>query len=112
MKNVTKVTLAILGPILGLSLIFCAIFLYYRNRRTRRNRSQIPRRSKKLIESRMEPSMLAFSSPISTAGGTMSYSHEFRATAAGDSTLKVIRKLKFINIYYNIKKYTICIFLS
>ncbi|XP_011494539.1 PREDICTED: activin receptor type-1 [Ceratosolen solmsi marchali] len=88
MKNVIKVTLAILGPILGLSFIFCAIFLYYRNRRTRRNRSTTPRRSKKLIESRMEPSMLAFSSPISTAGGTMSYSHEFRATAAGDSTLK------------------------
>lgn len=106
-KNGLKVALAVLGPILALCLVAFGIFLYYR--RSRRNHSTTIRRSKRLIESGMDPSMLAFSSATSTAGGTNSYSHELRATAAGDSTLKVRENnhystcAKFEDEYYDSK---------
>lgn len=82
-----KLTLAILGPMLGFCIIAGGVLLYLLAYRTRRKRPLVVRRSKLVIDSEIEPSILhfSFSSPTSTS----IYPNELRATAAGDSTLKV-----------------------
>ncbi|XP_066592136.1 activin receptor type-1-like [Prorops nasuta] len=82
-----KLTLAILGPIIGLSVIAGGIVFYVLARRARRKRPLATRRNKLLIDAELEPSILNFSSPSSTSTTTY-HPHELRATAAGDSTLK------------------------
>ena len=81
-----KLTLAILGPMLGFCIIAGGVLLYLLAYRTRRKRPLVVRRSKLVIDSEIEPSILhfSFSSPTSTS----IYPNELRATAAGDSTLK------------------------
>ncbi|XP_023247798.1 activin receptor type-1-like, partial [Copidosoma floridanum] len=90
-NNALKITLIVLGPIVILILVFFGIYLYYRNRKNNsRDNSKTTflanRRCKKLIEPGMDPPLLAFSA--GSTGGNASCSHELRATAAGDSTLK------------------------
>ncbi|XP_034171773.1 type I BMP receptor saxophone [Osmia lignaria lignaria] len=82
-----KLTLAILGPMVGFCIITGILLFYLLVCRTRRKRTLAAGRNKLVIDSEMEPSILhfSFSSPTST---TMNHSHELRATAAGDSTLK------------------------
>ncbi|KAG7188924.1 hypothetical protein KM043_008525 [Ampulex compressa] len=84
---VVKLTLAILGPMVGLGVMAGGVLFCLLARRTRRKRPLAPRRNKLIIDSDIEPSMLhfSFSSPTSTS---TYHSHELRATAAGDSTLK------------------------
>lgn len=83
-----KLTLAILGPMVGFCVIAGVVLFYLLVCRTRRKRTLAARRNKLVIDSEMEPSILHFSfaSPTSTATYN---SHELKATAAGDSTLKV-----------------------
>ncbi|XP_076763522.1 type I BMP receptor saxophone [Xylocopa sonorina] len=82
-----KLTLAIVGSVLGFSVIALIVTFYLLVCRTRRKRTLAARRNKLVIDSEMEPSILhfSFSSPTSTA---TYHSHELKATAAGDSTLK------------------------
>ncbi|XP_043278576.1 activin receptor type-1-like [Venturia canescens] len=82
-----KLTLAILGPMVGLGAVAGGVLFCLLARRTRRKRPLAPKRNKLLMDSELEPSMLHFtsSSPTST---TTYHPHELRATAAGDSTLK------------------------
>ncbi|CAK9801289.1 Activin receptor type-1 [Anthophora quadrimaculata] len=82
-----KLTLAILGPMVGFCIIAGVVLFYLLVCRTRRKRTLAARRNKLVIDSEMEPSILhfSFSSPTST---TTYHSHELKATAAGDSTLK------------------------
>ncbi|XP_017883324.1 activin receptor type-1-like [Ceratina calcarata] len=79
-----KLILCILGPIIGICIIAGLVIFYLMVYRTRRKRNMAARRSKLVMDSEMEPSILhfSFSSPNS------SNSHELKATAAGDSTLK------------------------
>ena len=83
-----KLTLSILGPIVGIVAIAGGILFCVLARRTRRKRPLAPRRNKLLIDAEMEPSMLQCTANLQNS--TTSYHpHELRATAAGDSTLKV-----------------------
>ncbi|XP_012284466.1 activin receptor type-1 [Orussus abietinus] len=82
-----KLTLAILGPMVGLGIVAGGVLFCLLVRRTRRKHPSAPRRSKLLMDSEMEPSILHFTSPSPTSTTTY-HPHEFRATAAGDSTLK------------------------
>ncbi|KAL0103094.1 hypothetical protein PUN28_017437 [Cardiocondyla obscurior] len=84
---VTKLTFSILGPLVGLFLVGAFIFYILTGYRIRTKRPMAPRRNKLILNSEVEPSMLhfSFSSPTSSANY---HSHELRATAAGDSTLK------------------------
>ncbi|KAJ8679453.1 hypothetical protein QAD02_015240 [Eretmocerus hayati] len=85
--NLFSISLVLLGLVLVLIPIVYGAFRYFKRSKSRSNRSTCQR--KNLLESRTEPSILAFSSSGSTGGGTnSSYPHELRATAAGDSTLK------------------------
>lgn len=83
---VVKLTFAILGPMIALvvagGILFCLL-----SHRTRRKRPMTSRRNK-LIDPDNEPSMLHFSFSSPTSSATC-HPHELRATAAGDSTLKV-----------------------
>nr|BBD17789.1 saxophone [Athalia rosae] len=82
-----KLTLAILGPMVGLGVIGSGVLACILIRRTRRKRPSALRRNKLLVDSDLEPSSLHFSS--SSPSTTSAYhTHELRATAAGDSTLK------------------------
>ena len=92
-----KLTLAILGPMIGLGIVAGGVLFCLLARRARRKRSTTSRRNKLLIDSDTGPSILHFSSPSTTS--TTSYPHELRATAAGDSTLKVN-----INSHLNLKQ--------
>lgn len=81
-----KLTFAILGPLIGL-LVVGGIILSLLTHRIRRKRPVAPRRNRLILDSEIEPSMLHFSfSPPTSA---TYHPHELRATAAGDSTLKV-----------------------
>ncbi|XP_076173067.1 type I BMP receptor saxophone isoform X1 [Ptiloglossa arizonensis] len=82
-----KLILTILGPMVGFCIIAGGVLFYLLACRTHRKRPLTTRHSKLVIDSEMEPSILhfSFSSPTST---TTYPSHELRATAAGDSTLK------------------------
>lgn len=84
---VVKLTFAILGPMIALlvagGILFCLLA-----HRTRRKRPMASRRNKLIIDSDIEPSMLHFSFSSPTSSATY-HPHELRATAAGDSTLKV-----------------------
>ncbi|XP_015601169.1 activin receptor type-1 [Cephus cinctus] len=82
-----KLTLAILGPMVGLGVVGAGILFCLLARRTRRKRPLATRRNKLLVDSEMESSMLHFSSPSQSSAATY-HPHELRATAAGDSTLK------------------------
>lgn len=83
---VVKLTFAILGPMIALvvagGILFCLLA-----HRTRRKRP-ISRRNKLILDPDNEPSMLHFSFSSPTSSATC-HPHELRATAAGDSTLKV-----------------------
>lgn len=82
-----KLILAILGPIIGLGIITCGIFFCLLARKTRAKRPSASKRNKLLIDAEMGPSILHFTS---TSPASINYQpHELRATAAGDSTLKV-----------------------
>ena len=87
-KNTLKIALALIG-VFSVGLVLCSILFYFKICKNRRQ-TMAPRHNKKLSESRLEQPMLAFPSLPSAGGGSNSYSHEFRATAAGDSTLKVL----------------------
>ncbi|XP_011310349.1 activin receptor type-1 [Fopius arisanus] len=81
-----KLTLAILGPIVGLAAVAGGVLFCLLARRTRRKRP-LPKRNKLLVDSEMEPSMLHF--PSASQNSSSSYHpNELRATAAGDSTLR------------------------
>lgn len=84
---VIKLTCAILGPLVALLVVGGIIFSLMAHK-IRRKRPMAPRRNKLILDSEIEPSMLhfSFSSPASSA---TYHPHELRATAAGDSTLKV-----------------------
>lgn len=84
---VTKLTFAILGLLFGM-LIFGGIILALYVHRIRRKRPMVPRRNKLILDPEIEPSMLHFSFSSPTSSATY-HPHELRATAAGDSTLKV-----------------------
>ncbi|KYN11906.1 PREDICTED: activin receptor type-1 [Trachymyrmex cornetzi] len=84
---VTRLTFVILVLLSGM-LIFGGIALCLFVHRVRRKRPMVPRRNKLILDSEIEPSSMlhfSFSSPTSSA---TYHSHELRATAAGDSTLK------------------------
>lgn len=84
---VVKLTLTILGSLVGFCIIAGIVLFYLLVCRTRKKRTLAARRNKLVIDSEMESSILhfSFSSPTST---TTYHSHELKATAAGDSTLK------------------------
>lgn len=84
---VIKLTLSILGPMLGLGVIGGSILFCLIARKTRRKRPLALRHKRLIIDSELEPSMLHFSSP-SPVSSTTYHAHELQATAAGDSTLK------------------------
>ncbi|XP_047356093.1 activin receptor type-1-like [Vespa velutina] len=84
---VIKLTLAILGPMLGLGIIAGGVLFCLITRKTRRKRPLASRHKRLIIDSELEPSMLHFSSP-SPVSSTTYHAHELQATAAGDSTLK------------------------
>ncbi|KAK2581076.1 hypothetical protein KPH14_006118 [Odynerus spinipes] len=84
---VIKLTLSILGPILGLGIIAGGVLFCLIARKTRRKRPLALRHKRLIIDSELEPSMLHFSSP-SPVSSTTYHAHELQATAAGDSTLK------------------------
>lgn len=87
-----KLILAILGPIIGLGIITCGIFFCLLARKTRGKRPTSSKRNKLLIDAEMGPSILHFTS---TSPASTNYQpYELRATAAGDSTLKVIYLFK------------------
>ncbi|XP_058802332.1 activin receptor type-1 isoform X2 [Phymastichus coffea] len=100
--SVIKITLAVIGPILALSLIVGAIFFYYRSYRSRTRRGTKPsckkhnhyQQQQQLIETGMDHQCMPSGFLSNATGGNScsgagtSYSHELRATAAGDSTLK------------------------
>jgi len=93
--HVIRLTFVILGLLSGM-LIFGGIALCLFVHRVRRKRPMVPRRNKLFLDSEIEPSSMlhfSFSSPTSSA---TYHSHELRATAAGDSTLKVRYFLIFI----------------
>ncbi|KOX81294.1 Activin receptor type-1 [Melipona quadrifasciata] len=83
---VVKLTLTILGSLVGFCIIAGIVLFYLLVCRTRKKRTLAARRNKLVIDSEMESSILhfSFSSPTSTTY----HSHELKATAAGDSTLK------------------------
>lgn len=83
-----KLTLAVLAPLILLFLIAAGVFFYIFTRRTKRKRKPKARHNKLLIEADLEPSMLHFTSSSHASSNTY-HSHELKATAAGDSTLKV-----------------------
>ena len=83
-----KLTLAILCPMIGLGVIASGVLFCLLARRSRRKRSTTSKRNKLLIDLDIGPSILHFTSP-SSALVTTYHPHELRATAAGDSTLKV-----------------------
>jgi len=85
--HVIKLTFAILGLLAG-TLIFGGIVFSLFVHRIRRKRPIAPRRNKLILDSEIEPSMLHFSFSSPTSSATY-HPHELRATAAGDSTLKV-----------------------
>lgn len=77
-----------MGSILLISSIVGGILFYTLAGKTRRKRSLVLKRNKLLVDPELEPSMLHF--PSSSLTSTTNYHpHELRATAAGDSTLKV-----------------------
>lgn len=112
--SIIKISLAVLGPILALGLLIGALFFYYRNGRSRKRQAAKPSCKKhnhyqqqQLLETGMDPQSMPSGFLSNGNGGsnscsgavTTSYSHELRATAAGDSTLKVnslIRKNVYI----------------
>lgn len=79
-----KLTFAILGMLVG---IFGGIAFGLMLQRIRRKRPMPPRQNKLIIDSEIEPSIMHFSFSSPTSSATYN-SHELRATAAGDSTLK------------------------
>lgn len=93
---IMKLTFAILGPMIVLivagGILFC--FLAHRTRRKR----PMSRRNKLILDPDNEPSMLHFSFSSPTSSATY-HPHELRATAAGDSTLKV-HNATFIFIFF------------
>lgn len=92
---IIKLTFAILGPIIGLLIIGGILFRWLAHR-TLKKRSMAPRRNKLILDSEVEPSVLHFSFSSPTSSATY-HSHELRATAAGDSTLKVHKITFFIS---------------
>lgn len=87
---ILKLTFAILGSIVGL-FIAGGFLLCLLTHRLRRKESMAPHQNELMIDSfdrSIEPSMLHFSFP-SSAPSASYHPHELRATAAGDSTLKV-----------------------
>ncbi|KAL6259338.1 hypothetical protein P5V15_009253 [Pogonomyrmex californicus] len=82
---VTRLTLSILGPLIGLVIITGILFCFLMHRT--RKESTASRQNKLILDSEVEPSMLHFSFSSPTSSATY-HSHELRATAAGDSTLK------------------------
>lgn len=82
-----KLIFSILGPMIGLVVIGGILFCLLTHR-TRRKRPTASRRNKLIIDSEIEPSILHFSFSSPTSSATY-HPHELRATAAGDSTLKV-----------------------
>jgi len=96
---VIKLTFAILGPMLALMIVGGILFCVLAHR-TRRKRPITSRRNKLILDSEIEPSMLHFSftSPTSSA---IYHPHELRATAAGDSTLKVCNNILYLIQEYN-----------
>lgn len=110
---VLKLTLAILGPLAVLGIVSGVLYCLIA-RKGRRKRQNAPRQNKLLVDTDMEPSMLQFSFPSQTS--TSGYHpHELRATAAGDSTLKVKlyfmdlkqkNKNKFITTFFNRNTWT------
>jgi len=93
-----KLTFAILGPIIGLLIIGGILFRLLAHR-TLKKRSMVPRRNKLILDSEVEPSVLHFSFSSPTSSATY-HPHELRATAAGDSTLKV-HKITVLYLSYN-----------
>ncbi|KAG5313414.1 ACVR1 protein, partial [Acromyrmex insinuator] len=81
-----RLTLVIFGLVSGM-VIFGGIALCLFAHRIRRKRPMSSRRNKLILDSEIEPSMLHFSFSSPTSSATY-HSHELRATAAGDSTLK------------------------
>ncbi|KAG5317351.1 ACVR1 protein, partial [Pseudoatta argentina] len=81
-----RLTLVIFGLVSGM-IIFGGIALCLFAHRVRRKRPMSSRRNKLILDSEIEPSMLHFSFSSPTSSATY-HSHELRATAAGDSTLK------------------------
>lgn len=69
-------------------IIVAIIILCLMSYRIRRKRPTTSRRKKTTLDSEMGPSMLHFSFPSPTSSAAY-HPHEFVATAAGDSTLKV-----------------------
>ena len=92
-----RLTLVIFGLVSGM-VIFGGIALCLFAHRIRRKRPMSSRRNKLILDSEIEPSMLHFSFSSPTSSATY-HSHELRATAAGDSTLKVRYFLIFIIIH-------------
>lgn len=83
--TVLKIALKILAPIFFISFIIGGILLYFRCRKTRKKRNSGSRDVKIVMETGNEQSMPNLSVPLLTGN----WSHELRAIAAGDSTLKV-----------------------
>ncbi|XP_078043997.1 type I BMP receptor saxophone isoform X2 [Augochlora pura] len=82
-----KLTLAILGLMVGFCVIAGGLLFYLLVCRARRKRPLTAKRNKLVIESELESSYLHFSFSSPTSVPTCP-AHELRATAAGDSTLK------------------------
>ncbi|XP_076287455.1 activin receptor type-1-like isoform X1 [Lasioglossum baleicum] len=82
-----KLTLTILGLMVGFCVVAGGLLFYLLVCRTRRKRPLTAKRNKLAIESEMESSYLHFSFSSPTSVPTCP-AHELRATAAGDSTLK------------------------
>ena len=85
-----KLAIAVLGPLIFLCVTAGGVLFYVFTRKTKRNRKpKGPRDNKLLMEADVEPAMLQFTSS-SHASSNTNHSHELKATAAGDSTLKVL----------------------
>lgn len=88
---VLKLTFAILGSMAGL-FIAGGFLLCLITHRLRRKDSMAPHQNELMIDPDIEPSMLHFSFPSSVPSASY-HPPELRATAAGDSTLKVCNNI-------------------
>lgn len=77
-----------MGPAVVFVTLAGGILFFLYARRARRERPLVTKRNKLLVDPDIESSMMNFSTSTPSSNGNY-HTHELRATAAGDSTLRV-----------------------